>query len=113
VTHQTRRDARALSDVREHAVFVVSPMAGPLARSPSTALCRVAIADTPLSLGHVTGDVSHHARGRFTAPGILACSSIAGRRASGFLQVSLSKVPRLQHSATSAKALRRGTSDQR
>jgi hypothetical protein len=33
-------------------------------------------------------------------PGILVCGSIAGRRASGFLQVSLSKVPRPQHRAT-------------
>src|SRR6266852_6143530 len=33
-------------------------------------------------------------------PGIRACSSIAGRRASEFLQVPLSKVPRHQHGTT-------------
>jgi hypothetical protein len=33
----------------------------------------------------------------FTALKPHACSSIGGRRASGFLQVSLSKVPRHQH----------------
>ena len=42
-----------------------------------------------------------------------ASSSIAGRRASGFLQVSLSKVPRPQHRAHRLSSLRRGTSDER
>ena len=44
-------------------------------------------------------------------PWNLACSSIAGRRASGFLQVSLSKVSRHETSRCSSSFSRRDTSD--
>ena len=54
--------------------------------------------------------------GSSPTPGIPTCSSIAGRRASGFLQVSLSKVPRHQHRApvrpSRAEALPMNASDQ-
>ena len=49
------------------------------------------------------------------SPQILACRSIAARRAGGFLQASLSKVPRHQHRCTTdrhrAEALPMNASD--